>query len=201
MIAAAGLTEGAIRLLASQGALVVEDIDREIASEAVLFHLMNLARENGHSLLLTSRLAAGDLAVALPDLRSRLRAALMVEIAAPDDSLLAAVLVKHFADRQLAVDPQVIAHLVARMERTTAAAAAVAGVIDRLALATRRKVSRTLASKALELLAAGEASRAPCPARSAAASAITANAENLLSDHSTKSTSGTGAGCFGSSPD
>jgi chromosomal replication initiation ATPase DnaA len=149
IVPACELSEAAIRLLRETGSLVVEDIDRGIGSEAALFHLFNLAREHGGSLLMTSVLAAGDLAVALPDLRSRLRAAIMVEISAPDDGLLRAVLVKHFADRQLTVNPQVVTWLVANMERTLAATAAIVADLDRLALATRRKVTRALAAEVL----------------------------------------------------
>ena len=64
-------------------------------------------------------LAKSDL-TALPDLASRLRAAPSVAIAPPDDRLLAAVLVKLFADRQVRVAPEVIAFLLRRMERRTA---------------------------------------------------------------------------------
>jgi chromosomal replication initiation ATPase DnaA len=148
-IPARELSERAIAMLREVGSLVVEDLDRGIGSEPLLFHLMNMAREHGWSLMLTSRSAPGDLMVALPDLRSRLRAAVMVEIAPPDDGLLSAVLVKHFADRQLSVEPQLIAWLVANMERTMAAAAAVVAELDRVALATRRKVTRTLAAEIL----------------------------------------------------
>lgn len=147
------ISEASIGEFLDAHSLVIEDIDRGIASEELLFNLLNLAREHRASLLLTSRLPAGDLAITLPDLRSRLRAAVMVEIAAPDDGLLAAVLVKHFADRQLAVEPQVIAWLVANMERTMAAAALVVGEVDRLALATRRKVTRALAGEVIKRLA------------------------------------------------
>ncbi|MDX2158188.1 MAG: DnaA/Hda family protein [Hyphomicrobiaceae bacterium] len=167
ILAATELNETAVTRLLPGASIVVEDIDLGFASEAALFHLMNLAREHRGSLLMTSTVPAGELSVALPDLRSRLRAAVMVEIAPPDDGLLAAVLVKHFTDRQLLVDPQVISWLVAHMERTMAAAAAVVAGIDRLALATRRKVTRTLAAEALANLDAGVEPVASDPADSA----------------------------------
>jgi chromosomal replication initiation ATPase DnaA len=72
-----------------------------------------------------------------------------VGIAPPDDALLAAVLVKHFADRQLRVAPEVFSYLVARMERSFAAAAAIAARLDRLALETRRPVTVKLAREVL----------------------------------------------------
>lgn len=149
IIAAADLVEADVGRLGAHGALVVEDLDRGIGSERTLFHLLNLARERSASLLLTSAVAPGDLTIALPDLRSRLKAAIAVEIAAPDDGLLRAVLVKHFGDRQILVDPQVIAWLVVNMERTMESAASVVDAIDRLALASRRKVTRALAAEAL----------------------------------------------------
>jgi len=151
-ISAAALAETDVEQFSEARALVVEDLDGGIACERTLFHLLNLAREKKASLLLTSALPPGDLVIALPDLRSRLRAAVTVEIAAPDDGLLSAVLVKHFGDRQLLVDPQVVAWLVVNMERTMADAARVVDAIDQLALASRRKVSRALASEALASL-------------------------------------------------
>jgi len=159
IVPAAALTEADHARLGERASLVIEDLDRGIGCERTLFHLLNLAREHAASLLLTSAVPPGELAVTLPDLRSRLRAADMVEIAAPDDGLLRAVLVKHFADRQLAVDPQVVAYLLVNMERTMAAAAAAVEAIDRLALASRRKVTRALAADALGRLGASDERR------------------------------------------
>lgn len=154
LIGAAALAETEIARLSLCPALVVEDLDRGIGCERTLFHLLNLARERRTSLLLTSARSPGELAVALPDLRSRLRALILVEISPPDDGLLGAVLVKHFADRQLAVDPGVVGYLLLNMERTMAAAAATVAAIDRLALAAKRKVTRALAAEALARLRA-----------------------------------------------
>ena len=129
--------------------MLIEDIDRGIASERVLFHLLNQSREHGRHLLLTSSLAPGELSVALPDLRSRLRSLPVMTISEPDDALLGAVLVKLFADRQLAVDPSVIAYLIRHMDRSFAAARSAVAAIDTLALARQRKVTRAIAAEAL----------------------------------------------------
>lgn len=130
-------------------ALTVEDIDLGIGDQRVLFHLLNHARETGRSVLLTSAVAPGDLDIALPDLRSRLRALPMITIAEPDDALLGAVLVKLFADRQLNVEPAVISYLIRHMNRSMEEARTVVGAIDTLALARQRKVSRATAAEAL----------------------------------------------------
>jgi chromosomal replication initiation ATPase DnaA len=131
------------------GALLVEDLHAGIGNERVLFHLLNLARERRMSMLLTSRAPPGELDVTLPDLRSRLRALPLVAISPPDETLLKAVLIKHFADRQLAVEPHVINYLALHMEQSMEAAAAVVAEIDSAALAAHRKVTRSLAAEVL----------------------------------------------------
>jgi chromosomal replication initiation ATPase DnaA len=151
LMSASALDDTAVMRFQHDGApaLIVEDLDRGISNERVLFHLLNQARETSRSILLTSRIAPGDLLVDLPDLRSRLRALPVLEIAPPDDALLSAVLIKLFADRQLTIEPTVISHILRHMERSMAAANAVVTEIDRLALARQRKVSRATAAEAL----------------------------------------------------
>jgi chromosomal replication initiation ATPase DnaA len=153
-IPARDLAEATIACLESRPGLAVEDIDRGIGSDRVLFHVLNIARERKRSLLLTSRATPGELEIALPDLRSRLKALPFVQIAGPDVELLRALLVKLFADRQLGVEPHVVAHLARHMERTTAAAVRVVALLDHLALAGHRKVTRALAGEALAQLQA-----------------------------------------------
>lgn len=158
MLAAAELDEMHIPELMGRPAVVVEDIDRGIASEQALFHLLNLAREQRTSLLLTSRMPAGELTISLPDLRSRLRALAMTEIEAPDQTLLTALLVKLLTDRQITAAPAVVHYLARELDRSFAAAARLVEVLDRLSLAQRRPVTRTLAGEALAELREAEKS-------------------------------------------
>jgi chromosomal replication initiation ATPase DnaA len=152
LVAAAALEDARVAALEPGSALVVEDLDRGIADEQALFHLLNRARESKLAVLLTSRTAPGELEFRIPDLRSRLRALPLVEVQPPDEALLKAVLVKLFSDRQLNVEPTVIDYLSLRMERSMAAASRVVAAIDRLALAMHRKVTRPLAAEALASL-------------------------------------------------
>ncbi|GGB43223.1 hypothetical protein GCM10011316_13990 [Roseibium aquae] len=130
-------------------AVILEDAHRGV-NETGLFHLLNAAREAGIKVLITSRTWPAAWQVTLPDLQSRLRAATPVEILEPDDSLLRQVLVKLFADRQLAVDLSVVDYLVVRMERSLEVALSVVDAIDREALAGRVKITRPLAGRVLE---------------------------------------------------
>lgn len=152
-IAAAALTVAdPPRLLGQALAVVVEDCDRDggRADEAALFHLINLTKESGGFLLLTGREAPSRWKVGLPDLRSRLNAMPALAIGAPDDAVLAAVLVKLFADRQVKVGEELVTYLLGRMERSFAAAASLVERLDHAALAGRRPVTVPLARSVLE---------------------------------------------------
>lgn len=137
------------RLLVAGGALAVEDADRGV-DEVALFHLYNLAKEMGTLLLLTARQPSGRWPVALPDLASRLRAVPNVAILPPDDALLAGVLLKLFADRQLRVGQEVVAYLLARTERSFDAVRRVVAALDVAALAQRREITVPLARRVLD---------------------------------------------------
>lgn len=144
-------SEAAAAAALDVGPWVVDDAERA-GDERFLFHLINVARASGDGLLLVSRFAAGAWRPALPDLRSRLLAVPMVEIDRPDDALLAAVLVKQFADRQLRVPPAVVHYLAVRMERSFAACRRVVDLVDRLALTRARTINQGLARDVLALL-------------------------------------------------
>jgi chromosomal replication initiation ATPase DnaA len=138
-----------IEIMGEGTPLVVENADRSAYDEKALFHLLNLARENRLYLLLTARSAPRSWGRSLPDLASRLNGLPVVEIGAPDEGLLKTVLLKQFADRQLNVDPKVLEFLALNIDRSLAAAAAAVEAVDRVALATGRKISRQLVIEAL----------------------------------------------------
>lgn len=131
------------------GHYIVEDIRQGGFSETWLFHLINTVRSGDHSLLLTSRRWPGDWGIALPDLRSRMKLAHLMELNEPDDALLTGVMMKLFADRQLPVDESVLSYLALRMERSLAAAQDVVALLDQLSLAEKKPVTKALASQAL----------------------------------------------------
>jgi chromosomal replication initiation ATPase DnaA len=131
------------------GALVVEDLAEGAFDERALFHLINLAREEQAYLLLTARTAPAAWQLAIRDLASRLKALPLVSLAPPDDTLLRAVLVKLLADRQLNVDESLISYVVGRIERSFAAARAVAARLDQEAMVQQRPLTRALAAEVL----------------------------------------------------
>lgn len=142
---------------AASGPVLIEDIDRTGFDETALFHLINAVRAHGSAALITTRLWPAGWNVTLPDLASRLKAATLVEIGEPDEDLLAQVLVKLFSDRQLNVDDKVIGFLVARMERSLAAARHIVSRLDQLALARGTRINRARAAEVLAEMDAGSA--------------------------------------------
>ncbi|ETD82517.1 chromosomal replication initiator, DnaA [Rhodobacter capsulatus YW1] len=153
--AAADLRPETVADLAATGAVVIEDAQHlagRAASEQALFHLLNLTAAEGGRCLITAPTPPRDWGVALPDLKSRLDATQSVRIAPPDEALLAAVLVKLFADRQLTVPQSLIDWLVLRMERALGTARAVVEALDARALAEGRAITRAMAAEVLDRL-------------------------------------------------
>jgi len=131
------------------GALVVDDLKSSDVDERALFHLLNLAREEGASVLITSRVPPSALQIELRDLRSRLRAIPTVLLLPPDDQLFRALIVKFCTDRQLEVDEAVVSYLTTRIERSYAAVRQIVELLDAEALRLGRPVTRALAAELL----------------------------------------------------
>ncbi len=157
LVTDAMLAEDAPERIAGHGVLVIEDAERVIdAGHALsLLHLYNLACERGDRLVLTARRPPRQWTMHLADLRSRLLAATAVAIGAPDEALMAAILVKLCADRQLRLEGEMIAFMQTRMERSFAAARRLVARIDEMSLRTQRPVTFALVRAALAVDGAG----------------------------------------------
>jgi chromosomal replication initiation ATPase DnaA len=146
VVSGRALGETDIPAALATGALVVEDA-AAIVDERALFHLINLAREEGAFVLFTARAAPSLWPLALPDVVSRLRALPVVVLQAPDDAMLRGVIVKLAADRQLQLDEGVVGYIVKHIERSFAAARTAVMALDKEALRQGRPPSRALAAE------------------------------------------------------
>ena len=152
IIAAADLVDANIPALAST-ALAIEnlpDIAQNHAAQTALFHLHNMMQSNGHLLLMTGSGAPNHWSMSLPDLQSRIDAADVATLKAPDDTLLSAVIAKQFNDRQLMPRPDVIPYLVLRIDRSFAAARDVVAAMDEHSLSRHKPLTRALAAQVLD---------------------------------------------------
>lgn len=131
------------------GPLVVENVAAGVA-EAPLFALL----ERGAPLLLTAQLPPLEwpraFNLSLPDLISRVRALLAFPLWAPDDALLMGLAVKLFADRQLAVPENVVAHMIQSLERSPGAIRDFVARADAAALAAKRPINTNLINDLLD---------------------------------------------------
>jgi chromosomal replication initiation ATPase DnaA len=149
VISARALDEAGVPDALATGALVIEDLASGSFDERALFHVMNMAREHGAFVLFTARVAPAGMAVALPDLNSRLRAVPVVAIDPPDDQLFRALIVKFSADRQMSLDESVVNYVARRIERSVVAARQVVEQLDVESLRLGRPVTRALAADVL----------------------------------------------------
>ena len=139
------------QLFAHSGAgEAIDDADQ--LDETVLFHRWNRAQETETPLLLVRGRSNGEWAIALPDLASRIGAALPLTIGTPDDAKLRDLMAAHAQQRALALGPDAAEYLVPRCERSHLGVEQLVETIDRLSL--ERKVAPTLGiwREALEIL-------------------------------------------------
>lgn len=145
---------GEMNALIARGPVVLDDADR-IGDEALVFHAINAAREHGHALLLTARTAPPVWRPALPDLRSRLAGIDKIALEAPDEDLLAALIVKLMTDRQISLEPKLVEAIVVRIDRSFAAARDAVAALDAASIAARRPITLAIIKSVLEAGPAG----------------------------------------------
>ena len=136
---------------------LIDDADSGGLDEQGLFHLINAAQGAGANILLTARRFPAAWGITLPDLASRLKAAATIEIHEPDDLLLAGVITKLFADRQIEVDANVVQFLVRRIERSLSTAIRIVDRLDRAALEQKTRITRGLAAEVINASDQGQA--------------------------------------------
>ena len=137
------------RYFAGQGGSVIDDAET-VASEQ-LFNAWNRAQESSAPLLLVSRWLPADWSIALPDLRSRLAAAMLLKIGPPDDELIEQLLQKQLADRGAAISVDALSYVKRRIERSYAAIEGCARAANALALAENAAVNLALVKLVLDV--------------------------------------------------
>jgi DnaA regulatory inactivator Hda len=147
------VAQNSVALTNDTSCLALDDADvlaGNAVAEESLFHLYNHLKASKGSLLLTMKCGAGQAGFALPDLRSRLLTLPAAALGAPDDTLLEALIVKQFRDRQVALDAGVVAYLAPRIPRDAASIRELVERLDNASLAEGRKITVALARKILE---------------------------------------------------
>jgi chromosomal replication initiation ATPase DnaA len=127
--------------------------------ETELFHRWNRAQASGVPLLLVSNAQGEGWKIALPDLASRIGAALHLEVGPPDDAMLADLIALHAEQRGLILDQTATSYLVPRCERSHLGTERLVMAIDRLSLERKQPPSMAIWRDALDELAGGSQPR------------------------------------------
>lgn len=137
------------RYFAGQNGTVIDDAEARPAEN--LFNAWNRSQESGVPLLLISRWQPAEWNVSLPDLQSRLSAALLLDIAPPDDEMIEQLLQKHLADRGAAISIDALSYVKRRIERSYAAIEKFARAANGMAMAENAPVNLNLVKKVLDV--------------------------------------------------
>jgi chromosomal replication initiation ATPase DnaA len=121
----------------------------ESAGETVLFNAWNRSQETTRPLLLISQFVPAEWQIALPDLRSRLASALLIEIPPPDDELIIQLIQKHLVDRGTAMGLEALNYAARRIKRRYADIENFARNANALALAENAPVNLGLVKRLL----------------------------------------------------
>lgn len=136
------------RYFSGQGWTVIDNAEANSAEN--LFNAWNRAQESVVPLLLISRWLPADWNIALPDLKSRLGSAMLLEIGAPDDEMVEQLLQKQLADRGAAITMDALSYVKRRIERSYAGIESFARAANAMALAENAPVNLTLVKKVLD---------------------------------------------------
>ncbi|GGJ42959.1 chromosomal replication initiator DnaA [Sphingopyxis bauzanensis] len=136
------------RLFAAEtGGRVIDGHDS--VSEEEIFHAWNAAQSSNMPLLIIADAPPSEWGIVLPDLASRLRAVPVLTIAEPDDCLARDLIEARFAQRGIALAPEVAAYIVPRMERSYAMIHRVVAALDAASLEQGRRVGIRLTRETL----------------------------------------------------
>lgn len=130
-------------LATSCQACVIDDYD-QIRDENWLFHFYNLMQEQGGQILFCGLNAPGQTLFCLPDLSSRLRSVLAVEVGAPDEPTIKILLKNLLIRRGLDLGEDMAEYLIRRMERSYGAIHHLVQKLDELSLILQRPITISL---------------------------------------------------------
>lgn len=143
---------GGVAIHESMDSAIFVDEPNDPAHDEEIFHLYNVAAAAGKHILIATEVPPVRWTGRLPDLKSRLSAVPNINIQAPNETLIAAVMMKMFADQQMDVGAEVLSYLVNRMERSFEAARLLVDRLNNASLATKRRITVPLAREVIQIL-------------------------------------------------
>ena len=130
-------------------ALIIENFNFNIP-EKLLYSLINIVEQENKYLLITSLKPINKFDFKLKDLNSRINNCLFVEIGAPDDELIYALIVKNFSDRQINIDKKIIEYIIKRINRSYKDIFLFIYKVDQLSLQKGKPINLSIIKKILK---------------------------------------------------
>ena len=130
-------------------ALIIENFNFNIP-EKLLYSLINIVEQENKYLLITSLKPINKFDFKLKDLNSRINNCLFVEIGAPDDELIYALIVKNFSDRQINIDKKIIEYIIKRINRSYKDIFLFIYKVDQLSLQKSKPINLSIIKKILK---------------------------------------------------
>lgn len=127
-----------------------DDLDKRREDEIALFDFHNRAHSQGIGVLYTAQAAPDELALVLPDLRSRLQQCARIVLSPLDDAGRAEVLRDRAQRRGLVLEDAAIDWLLTRTDRDLGALVGLLDRLDRASLAAQRRVTVPFLRKVIE---------------------------------------------------
>lgn len=144
LAAAAGRAGEALLALDDHDVVALDGLEKIVGNrddEIALFDFHNRARTRGASVLYTAQALPDELALALPDLRSRLQQCVRIALSPLDDEGRRAVLRDRAQRRGLVLEEAAIDWLLTRTDRDLGALVGLLDKLDRASLAAQRRVT------------------------------------------------------------
>ena len=121
-----------------------------LSDEKTLYSIFNFVEQYNKYLIINSIDSINSIEFTLPDLKSRLKNCIFAKIDKPDDDMIFALVLKHFADRQIKIEKKIIEYITKRIERSYGKILDFIYKIDQFSLINKKPIDYKNIKKILE---------------------------------------------------
>ena len=121
-----------------------------LSDEKTLYSIFNFVEQYNKYLIINSIDSINSIEFTLPDLKSRLKNCIFAKIDKPDDDMIFALVLKHFADRQIKIEKKIIEYITKRIERAYGKIFDFIYKVDQFSLINKKPIDYKSIKKILE---------------------------------------------------
>ena len=121
-----------------------------LSDEKTLYSIFNFVEQYNKYLIINSIDSINSIEFTLPDLKSRLKNCIFAKIDKPDDDMIFALVLKHFADRQIKIEKKIIEYITKRIERSYGKILDFIYKVDQFSLINKKSIDYKIIKEILE---------------------------------------------------